>query len=837
MAKEPDYSRDIDQDAADSAGDALHQQLDNDQIYEGNDRVKSYTDGLRARDVDQQQIGEEESPEHQIQRNNKAPKSPASGTDAPSASTPENTTVGGGAHGVTQRGLPPEAAQQVPSALEHVGGRASDRVPRAGNQANGAQIYGHDADGAGSSHMLPPQNNGINRNRRKSVDREQQRKVNQERTQTRLRTRRNRERELEELDKQDAQNRSEGRQPERQSTREQVRAEQEAAEQQRQEAQRQLEQSEPPVSLDENEQMPPEQDQREGRHSTREKSRMTQRERDVKDVSAAKEAIKQSNRERNADARERQQRIRAEKAAQAELAQKRAEQAKHAKEYERQRQQAQQASQAGSPQDNAGNPQGIQPLAKSSNERDHVIDDYAIKAVDGRSRSDNAYIRSGALRKAAKFDEAQAAKLSGLRKQTATILSCVSGRAFDGNRQETAAYMKENQAGLAKALKMDQKDIAKSPQAVEEALKARMVELSALIKDHNQNASDERELAGQYEKASTSKSEQVQSKLIQAADTGYQQLLKRLKQRRQRYFNESDRVSAKMNKQPWAYAKGDARTPDVIAKQIASQKSIEGLDRNLRSNSTQYEWLAQHVGHDAANELPKNMPIQKTNAAVQQADGQHNARMLPATISKGAKFSAQGEQEVQHTKQTQPTEADLDKAAENAQKVSEAFNNPVLTKYLEENMKMMQSMQKEIEALHQEIKENAESHHSNPFKNIRKKFAQNHEKMQHVPTSSMVAELAYRGTSRAIAFSKAAFTYGAAALGGALHIGGRVNHHAKKKARQAMHTVNEGTISTIDSGMDPAAAQKLQAQHQKNVAKTEKKAAEHERKEAQALGL
>ena len=208
MAKEPDYSRDIDQSAADNGGDALHQQLDNDQIYEGNDEVKAYTDGLKARDQDQQQVGEEESPDHALARNGKAPRQ--KGDESSDLSVDGNTSVGGGARGVTQPGLPPDASQLVDNARDHIGGRAEDRIPRASNQATGAQIYGHNANGvgesSGGSHLLPPQDRGINRSRKGKAGqtREQIRRERQEQLQNRLRARRNRERELEDLEKQDS---------------------------------------------------------------------------------------------------------------------------------------------------------------------------------------------------------------------------------------------------------------------------------------------------------------------------------------------------------------------------------------------------------------------------------------------------------------------------------------------------------------------------------------------------------------------------------------------------------------------------------------------------------
>ena len=148
----------------------------------------------------------------------------------------------------------------------------------------------------------------------------------------------------------------------------------------------------------------------------------------------------------------------------------------------------------------------------------------------------------------------------------------------------------------------------------------------------------------------------------------------------------------------------------------------------------------------------------------------------------------------------------------------------MLTKYLEQNMEMMKTMQEEIKALHQEINNNAKKHDS-AFKKIKYNFAKNHEKMQHVKTGDMLYELAYRGTSRLVSFAKTTSRYALAIGAGALHIGGKVNHHAKRKVNETVHAINEGTIANVDAGLDPAAAQKMQAQHQKDVQKNAKKQA------------
>ena len=810
MAKEPDYSRDIDQSAADNGGDALHQQLDNDQIYEGNDQVKAYTDGLKARDRDQQQVGEEESPDHALARNGKAPRQ--KGDESSDLSVDGNTSVGGGARGVTQPGLPPDASQLVDNARDHIGGRAEDRIPRASNQATGAQIYGHNANGvgesAGGSHLLPPQDRGINRSRKGKAGqtREQIRRERQEQLQNRLRARRNRERELEDLENQDA---------------------------------------------DKN---------------TRHKRRLTKKE---KAEATAAFSI-ESEHKRNEGARERQRQIREQKAAAAakdyqqqlnnrvtelerQYAQKRDQLLKYDKHDEKFRQltgattalgvrlaKAKLAAKMFNPETYQLNNSGMLKLRQDVDKQyqQNIKDVQTVTSkTSGKENSkaqatpinpnDPKVVQARAMRDALRDQIVDNHKLAkSLENETREYQQWLnSWQKGLANSATAGEFVKKNAKQFAERTHLDTKDVLKSPQSVTAVLQEQLNYLQMSGRDTQDNVSSERELAAQFDKVTKSHSPELRDKLFETANHGYQQLLVRLKNRQKRYFEQSDKISQQASKSNWSDVKPEDRTADMIANQLLAQRKVENLDLCRGMSADEYRRLTQNVGHDKAIEVPKNLPIQVTNAAIQQADGQHNARMLPATISKGAKFDADGEKAVQDSKHVQPNDADLDKAAENAKKVEDAFNNPVLTKYLEQNMQMMKTMQEEIKALHQEINDNSKKHGSR-FKKIKHNFAKKHEKMQHVKTGDMLYELAYRGTSRLASLSKTAAKYSLFALGGALHIGGRVNHHAKKKVHETVHAMNEGTIANVDAGLDPAAAQKMQAQHQKYAQKNAKKQAE-----------
>lgn len=825
MAKEPDYSRDIDQSSAGNGGDALHQQLDNDQIYEGNDQVKAYTDGLKARDQDQQQVGQEESADHAIARNGKSPRQ--KGDESADASVDGSTSVGGGARGVTQPGLPPDASQLVDNARDHIGGRAEDRIPRASNQATGAQIYGHNVNGVGEgvdeSHLLPRQDRGINRSRKGKTGqtREQVRRERQEQLQNRLRTRRNRERELEDLEKQDA-----------------------------------------------------------GKNE-RHKRRLTKKEK----AAATAAASKEFNQKRNEGARERQRRVRGQKAAAAakdyqqqldnrvtelerQYVQKRDQLLKYDKNDEKFHQltgattalgvklaKAKLAAKMFNPKNYQLNNSGMQQLrqdvdkqyqknVKSSTKGDQTKSASTVEKSQAQAAApagpsdpnDPKVVQARAMRDALNdqiFDNHKMMKSleSEIRENQQWLNSWQKGLA---DSQIAGAFVKKNANQFAERVHMDTKAVLKSPQSVTAALQERLNYLQTLGRDTQDNVSSERELATQFDKVTKSRSPELRDKLFETANRGYQQLLARLKNRQKRYFEQSDQVSQQASKADWSAVKPEDRTAGMMANQLFAQRKVENLDLCRCMSADEYRRLTQNVGHDKAIEVPKNLPIKSTNAAIQQIDSQHNARMLPATISKGAKIDSEGEKAVQNSKNVQPNDADLDKAAENAKKVEDAFNNPSLTKYLEQNMQMMKTMQEEIKALHQEINDNAKKHGSS-FNKIKHNFAKKHEKMQHVKTGDMLYELAYRGTSHLVSFTKTAGKYALAAVGGALHIGGRVNHHAKKKVHETVHAMNEGTIANVDAGLDPAAAQKMQAQHQKYAQKNAKKQAEAQK--SSGLGL
>ena len=767
MAEEPDYSRDVDQSASSDAGDALHQQLSNDQIYEGNDRVKAYTDGLKDRDYDQRQLGEEESPEHAIARNEKHAKAPNQKADeSADLAADAATSVGGGARGVTQPGLPPDASQLVDNARDYVGGRAADRVPRASNQATGAQIYGHNVDGigdvSGESHLLPKQ---ARMSKRAPQRREHLRKMRQERLQNRLRARRNRERELAALDQSEAAKDSAGKVGRNAEARErqQMIRENKA----RQEYQKRLDDR--VVEL--------------GDRYARKSKTDGQKKDLLENLQKAKLAANF---------------FRTGKYQPTEAGSKKLQQ-----DVERQYAKKQAENQA------VDERQAKQDVASNSN----VIDPNDPKVVEARAMRD-------ALKKQIADQKNQIRLNNSAVKNYQRDLDTWNN-VLQNSKPDSARQLFDTEArNLFMKTGKELKDI----NAITPGFQEHLDRLSRDSRDRSGVINDINELVGQFDKVTKTKSPELRDKIYESGIQNYQQLLQKLKNRQKRYFEQSDRLSQSGIKSSWAHVKPQDRTPEMVGASALNELKIQHLDLLRDTASHTYRELVQNCGHDKSIEVPKNMPIQLTNSAIQQVNGQHNARMLPATVSKGAKFDSKGEESAQNSKRVTPTDADLDKASENAKKVEDAFNNPMLTKYLEQNMEMMKTMQEEIKALHQEINNNAKKHDS-AFKKIKHNFAKNHEKMQHVKTGDMLYELAYRGTSRLVSFAKTTSRYALAIGAGALHIGGKVNHHAKRKVNETVHAINEGTIANVDAGLDPAAAQKMQAQHQKDAQKNAKKQA------------
>lgn len=275
----------------------------------------------------------------------------------------------------------------------------------------------------------------------------------------------------------------------------------------------------------------------------------------------------------------------------------------------------------------------------------------------------------------------------------------------------------------------------------------------------------------------------------------------------------------------------------------------------------------RHVGRDQKAAMQKlgyklntngivNDLMLKATPEVKKRMGLHEGKMIPQTISKGEKVDSKSERDLQETKQVtkspEDKEKDATQAAENAASVKEAFNEsaPEMMKTMNAMVQSMAEMTKINQQLMQQLQErdkkiaelNAgggknpdpdDPNHSINFKKMMSNIKGNYQNLKEKPIGETTWwERAVYGTGTIVAA-------GSHAVKGFIDFAKKDPRDSKVKragramgrgvagtakaanesVRQNASKVTGAAVDNINSGLDPAARQKLQQDAAKNEAK------------------